>query len=304
MYFQKYGQAWDHYQYAVLYHDEGWPSTTTHLLLQCRRCAYYVGRREEYVDLTVKLLPLLLRPSLGEERRRMMMVDLFYMLTGDTSITTLAPPPPPTTTTTTTTTLTSYGGGSGGFGQYKTQHQPLTRVDDSGINYDDPMVVVVGEVMEVHCGSGGSSSSSPSRLLISYSLHFKEKTCEQGTSALVVLRIISHLPLPLRFSTLELSFNQPFTGTITIHDSTTTTSTTTLLNDMTTTTPPSPPPSPIEVTSTTTTTLPLLLLPEMPYDIPLLLPIPWATHVGVGDMVYAVQARFSVDLQHLKREGE
>lgn len=175
-------------------------------------------------------------------------------------------------------------------------------VDSSGCMPLEPMCIVTPDSVEVRhrhiphfhnmqlppnltlpAVPGQVSLECAWRQLLSFSLIFPCASASMGSVCPFTLRIISHLPLPLHASSLELRFNKDYAGIITVLDPSPLTPTQRLSESWSS--PPPPPPDSLKsprakqpehltLDENKTVRASLLLLPETPLDLRLSLPIP------------------------------
>ena len=213
-----YGAAWEQ-SCAALHHcddeHERWVEPAIASLTRLRACALMLGKRLEYLDLTLKLLSHRLRWAIPAGRRKCFALEALYMLTslpevGSSAREAIARLP---------SELSSAPDlFSPGFGKFAHQApSDLTLpvhddVDSSGFASYDPITTLGPESIEVHL-------SCSWRQLVSFSVTFPEATEAMGSTCTFTLRVISHVPVGLPLSRLDLRFNKEYIGTVTILDS-------------------------------------------------------------------------------------
>lgn len=142
------------------------------------------------------------------------------------------------------------------------------------------------------------------RQLVSFSACFPEATAAMGGSCLMLLRVVSHLPLPLRVSEMLLRFNKPYIGTVRIVEASSLPASTASALDrvkQSFTAAPAAFPPPLQSAvkvddqKTAHVTLPLLLQPDTPLDLLLTLSLPTDEAVEIGDMLHAVQLQLLIN---------
>ncbi|TFJ87161.1 hypothetical protein NSK_001493 [Nannochloropsis salina CCMP1776] len=303
-------EAWPHYCAALRRYtgdarggrdgcggSHGWSLLTTFVLLRMRMCALMLGKCSHYLDLTAQLLSNGLRESVREEDRRLLFQEVLYLVCGLRGRDT-----PPSS-------LESVF-------SYKSKGRASLEISNSGdwteaCTYNDaqddsfsscvasePTITVLPDAVDVAVGCAW-------RQLFSFSLNFLDATAAIGSTCLVLLRLVSHLPSPVRASQLHLSFNKAYIGTICI------------LEDKGSALMPTPAedrlrrpfagscnlsssssPSIVAVDmehGVARVPVPLLFHPDEPLDIQMALPLVVNEAIEIGDMLHAVQLQLVVD---------
>ncbi len=302
------GEAWLHYCLALRwYGDErdggGWGFVTSTVLLHARQCALALGKQEQYLDLTLKLLSHGLRAALAPEDRRVFFLELWYLLFGLKAPDALLPP-------------ASASSSSPTLFNPATKMAPSSSTEGGPVTYDEgvdasfssssslalalePMVTLLPDAVEVALECGW-------RHLVSFSVTFPEASTAMGGCCPLVLRLVSHLPLPVRLSHLQLRFNKDI-GIIRVVERTPSPSSPTDRLRQSFAPPPPPPPfsrptpalphpyTEVDETKVARVDTPLLLQPDAPLDLFLAVPVPTHELVEVGDTLHAVQLQLFVD---------
>jgi hypothetical protein len=334
-------EAWSHYRAALRRYSEenggGWHLLTAAALLRARRCAAALGKQGHYLDLTLRLLAHGLRPALGVGDRRLLWLEALYLLFGLPDIAAAAAVP-------VTAGAGAGAGAGGlpsvftarfppSAGPVGSVGGPITYDHEEGEEGEGSLGGVGGSSMMLDEHDGGGAAASPSplgmepmlqlpadgggvveaalecggsggRQLVSFSVAFPQATAAMGGACPLVLRIVSHLPLPVRPARLLLRFNKDYLGTITVLDAAALSPTDRLKDSLqpnaTATAPPPPPPPPSsssyqDVDDNGTARSPLLLLPDTPLDIRLAVPVPTHELVEVGDLLHALSLHVVID---------
>ncbi|KAM3571497.1 hypothetical protein VYU27_006473 [Nannochloropsis oceanica] len=317
-------EAWGHYCTALKRYERyeklglegggcggsvGWSLPTVVMLGRMRVCALRLGGVEknlgQYLDLTLKLLSQDLRGMVGEETRKLFWEEVLFLVFGIqreergqqqqqasslwSSIFTFHEQQQRQPPTNFTSSVSKLG--------------PVT-YDDSGEETAssvstslEPMLTLLTDTVQVDLNCGW-------RQLVSFSLCFPDATAAMGCSCLVLLRVVSHLPLPLHVSEMLLRFNKPYIGAVRIVEASSLPASTASALDRikqsftaapALVAPPLQPAVKVDDQNTAHVTLSLLLQPDKPLDIPLTLSLPMGEAVEVGDLLHAVQLQLLIN---------
>lgn len=314
-------EAWPHYCAALRRYSEeaeagsGWHLLSAGVLLRTRRAAAALGKQGHYLDCTLRLLSHGLRAALGAEDRRLLCLEALYLLYGLPEFASAAAAATssggevlPSVFTARFPPAASAGTGEGGAVTYD-EGEEEGKAGGSMMDEGEggaggasqmgvpPMLQLLPEGIEAALDCGGG------RQLLSFSVAFPQATAAMGGACPLILRVVSHLPLPLRPSRLLLRFNKDYLGTITVLDASSpaSSSPTERLKAALLAPPPSaaaaPPPSCTtfqNVDDNGAAQAPLLLLPDTPLDLRLAVPVPTHELVEVGDLLHALSLQVVV----------